>query len=405
LWYDDQVSSTVLDHLATAASALRVAITDTGSNTLEAQAIVAAARAIVDQAELICTRNIAIVKAVDVREDGHANLNAWLGATTNAWPSEATRYAKRAELLDALPSWSDAANAGLIGTAQLQVLANALNRKRLPFAERDQHILLEAARACTVNDFQAVVSKWVAYCDDSVTAPESEDEAAIERRVQLHVLGNGTWSLNGILDAITGANLQKALEVAMPKPCEDDNRTVGQRRHDALGDIALESLANEFRGEVGGERPHVTIFIDAKSGIAHTEQMLVLSSVTRDMILCDCVATSVWLKPNGAPFDVGTPTSAIPARNRRAVRARDKGCRFPGCCRSSRWTDLHHMKHREDGGTHEIENLVEFCRFHHRYTHRKNLKLRWDTDGITLLVEWPNGILKHAPPIDLHLAG
>jgi hypothetical protein len=88
LWYGDQVSSTVLDHLATAASALRVAITDTGSNTLEAQAIVAAARAIVDQAELICTRNIAIVKAVDVREDGHANLNAWLGATTNAWPSE-----------------------------------------------------------------------------------------------------------------------------------------------------------------------------------------------------------------------------------------------------------------------------------------------------------------------------
>jgi hypothetical protein len=61
------------------------------------------------------------------------------------------------------------------------------------------------------------------------------------------------------------------------------------------------------------------------------------------------------------------------------------------------------MKHREDGGTHEIENLVEFCRFHHRYTHRKNLKLRWDTDGITLIVEWPNGILKHAPPIDFVL--
>jgi hypothetical protein len=28
----------------------------------------------------------------------------------------------------------------------------------------------------------------------------------------------------------------------------------------------------------------------------------------------------------------------------------------------------------------------------------------WDTDGITLMVEWPNGILKHAPPINYNLA-
>jgi hypothetical protein len=110
------------------------------------------------------------------------------------------------------------------------------------------------------------------------------------------------------------------------------------------------------------------------------------------------------LKANGVPFDVGTPTSEIPVRNRRAVKARDGGCRFPGCGHPSRWTDLHHLKHREDGGTHEIENLVEFCRFHHRYTHRKNLKVYWDTDSITLIVEWPNGILKHAPPIRFDFA-
>jgi 5-methylcytosine-specific restriction endonuclease McrA len=57
------------------------------------------------------------------------------------------------------------------------------------------------------------------------------------------------------------------------------------------------------------------------------------------------------------PFDVGTPESEIPTRNPRAVKARDHGCRFPGCGRSSRWTDIHHIKHREHGGTHEIENL------------------------------------------------
>ncbi len=30
----------------------------------------------------------------------------------------------------------------------------------------------------------------------------------------------------------------------------------------------------------------------------------------------------------------------------------------------------------------------------------QNLKLYWDTDGITLMDEWPNGPLKHAPPIN-----
>jgi hypothetical protein len=62
------------------------------------------------------------------------------------------------------------------------------------------------------------------------------------------------------------------------------------------------------------------------------------------------------------------------------------------------------MQHRKQGGTHELENLVEMCRFHHRYAHRKGLRMHWDNDGITLMVEWPNGILKHAPPINYNLA-
>jgi Domain of unknown function (DUF222) len=398
------MSSCVLDHLAEAAAALQRAMADMGSVASGSAGVVVAARAIVDQAELLCTRSITTLDRAFVREDGYPTISDWLAAKTHAGPNEGSIRVKHADLLSKLPLFREAAESGTIGIAHIHVLSRAITKKRLPFLLRDEHVLLEIAKSFTVANFSEAVTQWVAHCDDAVTAPESEDEQQDERRVQLTETLNGMWHLEGMLDPIAGSNLNAAINAAMPKPSEDDNRTVCQKRHDALNDLALEILGNEDRSEINGQQPHVTVHIDAGSGLAHINQRIYLSSVTRDMLLCNSITTSVWLKANGVPFDVGTPTSEIPKRNRRAVKARDGGCRFPGCGHPSRWTDLHHLKFREDGGTHEIENLVEFCRFHHRYTHRKNLKVYWNTDGITLMVEWPNGIVKHAPPIRFDFA-
>jgi hypothetical protein len=64
---------------------------------------------------------------------------------------------------------------------------------------------------------------------------------------------------------------------------------------------------------------------------------------------------------------------AIPPAVRRLVWARDHGrCRVPGC-RSSSNLDAHHIKHREDGGTHEPSNVVLLCEGHHRAHHEGSL--------------------------------
>ena len=372
---------------------------DLGNCTPGAGAIVAAARAIVDQAEIVCTRSVSALDAESCREDGFPNVSDWMMANTNAIPGEGARRQRHAELLAKLPLWADAASAGTIGYAQIQLLSGVMTKRRFVFAQRDEAILLQSAIDFTVAGFREVLVHWVSLCDDTVTAPESDDDAQAERRFQLSRLNNGMWHAEGLLDPLAGANLNAALDAAMPTPCEDDLRTTTQKRHDALNDIALESLANENRNDIGGERPHVTIFLDAATGLAHTDQPIYLSLVTRDMVLCDCIATSVWLTPTREPFDVGTPKTSIPKKTRRAVAARDRGCRYPGCCRPTRWTDIHHMTSRSDGGTHELRNLASLCRFHHRYTHRKRLKLYWASDGVTLFVEWPNGVIKHSPPI------
>ena len=59
---------------------------------------------------------------------------------------------------------------------------------------------------------------------------------------------------------------------------------------------------------------------------------------------------------------------------------------------------MHHLKHREHGGTHELGNLVLLCRFHHRLVHRMGLSLSFDTDGLTVLIQWPNGVTLRSPP-------
>jgi hypothetical protein len=65
----------------------------------------------------------------------------------------------------------------------------------------------------------------------------------------------------------------------------------------------------------------------------------------------------------------GTATQAIPPRIRRLVAQRDGyRCRVPGC-RSARFLEVHHIVHREHGGTNDPSNLILLCGGHHKQHH------------------------------------
>jgi hypothetical protein len=69
-------------------------------------------------------------------------------------------------------------------------------------------------------------------------------------------------------------------------------------------------------------------------------------------------------------------------RLRRAVKARDVVCRFPGCRRaaSSAGTDLDHTVPWPSGQT-SPENLAVLCRRHHRLKHSPGWDVALDADG------------------------
>ncbi len=63
-------------------------------------------------------------------------------------------------------------------------------------------------------------------------------------------------------------------------------------------------------------------------------------------------------------------TQTIPPATRRAVMRRDGGrCQVPGCCNAV-FVDIHHVRPRADGGSHDPELLLVLCGAHHRALHR-----------------------------------
>ena len=75
----------------------------------------------------------------------------------------------------------------------------------------------------------------------------------------------------------------------------------------------------------------------------------------------------------------------------RALLARDRTCRFPGCGRSF-YLKAHHIVYYEHGGPTELDNLVLLCQLHHTLIHKPGWSLRRDADG-TLWFTAPDGRL------------
>jgi hypothetical protein len=83
---------------------------------------------------------------------------------------------------------------------------------------------------------------------------------------------------------------------------------------------------------------------------------------------------------HGEPLDVGRKTRSIPPAIRRALNARDSGCRFPGCTHQ-RYVDAHHVEHWADGGDTKLSNLVTLCRLHHRLVHEGEITIEAQAGG------------------------
>jgi hypothetical protein len=106
-----------------------------------------------------------------------------------------------------------------------------------------------------------------------------------------------------------------------------------------------------------------------------------------------------WNAPS-LPLDIGY-SETIPASIRRAVNWRDRyKCAWPRCGRPVAWCDVHHIKHKKDGGKTSVDSCVTLCQFHHDIcVHRWGWQIVLNPDGTTS-VYGPDGQVQHShsPP-------
>lgn len=87
------------------------------------------------------------------------------------------------------------------------------------------------------------------------------------------------------------------------------------------------------------------------------------------------------IERDGRPLSIGRKTRSIPPALRRALKARDRGCQFPGCTQT-RHTDTHHIEHWAQGGATDLSNLVTLCRHHHRLLHEGGFTVHRERDAL-----------------------
>jgi Domain of unknown function (DUF222) len=101
------------------------------------------------------------------------------------------------------------------------------------------------------------------------------------------------------------------------------------------------------------------------------------------------------------PLDTGAPTETVPPHLRRAVIARDRHCKFPGCAQRPARCQVHHVLPRAKGGVTALHNLTLLCPFHHLIAiHRWGWTLTLHGDGTTTAAD-PTGMRilhSHGPP-------
>ena len=150
---------------------------------------------------------------------------------------------------------------------------------------------------------------------------------------------------------------------------------IGQRRADALTELATKGLADD--GD--SDRATVTVFFDWDRWQAELASGIQLSDETLRRLCCDARFEAVG-RSNGEVVAAATVRTDVPFWLRHAAKRRDHGCRFHGCGHVRR-TEAHHVIASEHGGPTKLGNLLTLCSFHHHLVHEGGWKVVGSPDG------------------------
>lgn len=317
-------------------------------------------------------------RAGDHHLTGYPSMVAYLKDRLSMAGGRAHRYVRNARAAARFGATFSAWKHRHISGDEAELMFRASERMPEEYTEAEA-LLLEAV-GDGVDDTRKILDYWRCRVDRAAAFIELEEQLE-RRRCSVSRTTYGMVIGAFALPALEGETFLCALDALMPPPIEGDGRSAVQRRADALGDLARSFLDGSETPVAGGERPHLTVHVglptllDLAGDLHETEDGVVMDPALVGQIACDSSVSRVIFGPKSEVLDVGRRTRVVPAGLRRAVVARDRHCVAPGCRRSARWCDVHHMLPWSEGGETTLDNLCLLCRYHHTLLHLELLGL------------------------------
>ncbi|HEX3426474.1 MAG TPA: DUF222 domain-containing protein [Acidimicrobiales bacterium] len=307
-----------------------------------------------------------------------------------AWRCRRSHSAARAEIalgraLRHLPEAEKAWLDGAISAEHVRVLARA---RRPATAERlaaDEKMLVGKAMCTDLSfrQFCRLVAYWAQLADPDGADRDAADQAD-QRRFHLSQSFQGMWYADGVFDPITGAIVNRELSriekeffdaewadakarLGREPTIADLSRTPGQRRADALVEMAIRSASAP--ADARRPEPLFTILVGWETFKGRICQLANGTVVAPGALVPWLHQAWIERVVFGAPsrvIDVGATRRLFSGATRRAIQIRDQECFHPACDESFEDCQADHIvPYAADGPTSQ-DNGRMACGFHNR---------------------------------------
>ncbi|HZY75368.1 MAG TPA: DUF222 domain-containing protein [Jatrophihabitantaceae bacterium] len=307
------------------------------------------------------------------------------------------RRAVTGERLEPLfPAVAAAQAAGDISSAHARVITAAIEalptNVEFEFGRKLEADLVEHSRQNDPATVDRQFRRMLEQLDPDGTEP-SDREHQRQRGLHLRTNADGSGEIRGRLTPMAAATWTAVLDaLSKPAPSDEgvpDERTAGQRRHDALLDAGQRLLRSDSLPDAGGAPVTVLVRVNAEDlaagrGFAETDHGDLISTQEVRRNTGDAQVLFTLLDVTGGIMSFGRMRRLATVPQRRALTIRDGGCSFPGCTAPASWCETHHIIPWACGGTTDITNLTLLCGYHHREFERRG----WECLMIDNVPHW-----------------
>lgn len=376
------------------------------------------------------------------RDTGATSMRTWLQQECGSSRRDASFEGRRVDRLRSWPAVASAWRSGLVTRAKVDAMVGVVPARFVDRFADDAEVVIEVIAPLDLRSTELAVRQWV-RCAESADGPDDLRERS--SGVHVATLLDEALSIDGVLHGADAAIVAAALRVFdVPDAVDDAGEPIGTprtssgRTADAL--VAMAQCALDHRhgpGDHGRFHSHVLLMVDAselraaalhgagvrtvadvgrraatmawsavdaarcidalrRHGDGVTSDGLVLDAAAITALTCDSVVQRV-MTDGSKVLDMGREVRTATPAQRKAVIARDRHCRAPGCRTAPRFCEVHHVDHWIEGGRTDVGRMLLLCGTHHRQFHRDGHRLEFD-DQAVLTVHSPRGWTRSSTP-------